>query len=69
MNFDEYHAQQSDIIDGHAQVLLQQERMEKALDALMWAKRSGTPLEYLETLASELGLRREWQRYESETQP
>ena len=69
MNFDEIHQRDSDMMDGHAQVALQAERQERALDALMWAKRSGTPLQYLETLATELGLRREWQRYQSETQP
>ncbi len=48
---------------------LQIERQELALLALMECKRAGSPLMALETLATEMGLRREWTQYQQTTQP
>ena len=69
MNFDEIHDRHSDIIDGHAQILLQQERMERALDALLWAERAGTLLQYIDILAAEMGLRDEYRKYRESHKP
>lgn len=55
--------------DGQAAHQLQLEREEMALHALMQCKRAGSNLKDLETLAVELGLRREWQQYQATTQP
>ena len=69
MNFDEIHAWDSTIHDGHAQVLLQQEREERALEALMHCKQAGSHLADLETLAAEMGLRTAWVKYQQTHHP
>lgn len=69
MNFDEIHQRDSDILDGHAQIMLQQERERVTLETLMRCKQAGAYLADLEMLASELGLRREWIDYQQTHHP
>lgn len=55
--------------DGQAANELQLEREQRALESLMECKRAGARLNYLEALAAELGLGREWERMQADTRP
>lgn len=55
--------------DGQAAHELELEREQRTFYLLMAAKRAGTPLDTIDELAAELGLKREWKQYEASTQP
>lgn len=52
--------------NGQAAHELQLEREQMALHALMECKRVGAKPDAIDTLAAEMGLRREWQRYQTQ---
>lgn len=55
--------------DGQAAHELELEREQVALNALMECMRAGARLNYLDALATELGLRREWQQMQEQVNP
>ena len=69
MTFDDIHDREHGYQDAHAQVLLAAERQERAMDALLWAERAGTGLEYIDILAAEMGLRNEYRKYRESHHP